>query len=345
MASSAKRWVRWWRTKVKAHVLGLWGSPSARGNRACKRRKASSVTRHGRHRTSPALHVTRKTRSRRLAVAPLHHGAPRCDRCYHPETNAWKLVRTGINGCSAMAHPLTHLTHGIPTRRPFHPAKRRLSQIAESDRHELCQPLVTMLLAPVAHPSLRPGPFAVDRLRWRTRHRCWMWYSDGAKNYYARAFVRGGLQEGRSLAHGIGGTRRARSKGNHRLSRTRRSSQALLLRLLHCSKEAPKNGSQPKDRQGSAHFGAPCDGVQAISGLEGTHQLPTLKKCAARVPAPQTRTGQRPKPGLGPPPWVRLHFHLSNRRAVGAVAIPPVGRILRRQPPDVRLHQSGLDRR
>src|SRR3954453_5614066 len=42
-----------------------------------KRRKASSVTRHGRHRTSPALHVTRKTRSRRLAVAPLHHGAPR----------------------------------------------------------------------------------------------------------------------------------------------------------------------------------------------------------------------------------------------------------------------------
>ena len=37
-----------------------------------KRRKASSVTRHGRHRTSPALHVTRKTRSRRLAVARLH---------------------------------------------------------------------------------------------------------------------------------------------------------------------------------------------------------------------------------------------------------------------------------
>src|SRR5258707_9025354 len=42
----------------------------ARGGRPC-------VTRHGRHRTSPALHVTRKTRSRRLAVAPLHHGAPR----------------------------------------------------------------------------------------------------------------------------------------------------------------------------------------------------------------------------------------------------------------------------
>src|SRR5258707_670 len=37
-----------------------------------------------RHRTSPALHVTRKTRSRRLAVAPLHHGAPRCDGCFTP---------------------------------------------------------------------------------------------------------------------------------------------------------------------------------------------------------------------------------------------------------------------
>jgi hypothetical protein len=24
-----------------------------------------------------------------------------------------------------MAHPLTHLTHGIPTRRPFHPAAER----------------------------------------------------------------------------------------------------------------------------------------------------------------------------------------------------------------------------
>src|SRR6195256_2656602 len=49
-----------------------------------KRRKASSVTRRGRHRTSPALHVTRKTRSRRLAVAPLHHGAPRCEGCFTP---------------------------------------------------------------------------------------------------------------------------------------------------------------------------------------------------------------------------------------------------------------------
>src|SRR5712671_5512421 len=42
--------------------------------------------------------------------------SPRDKRCE-------KLVRTGINGCSAMAHPLTHLTHGISTRRPFHPGK------------------------------------------------------------------------------------------------------------------------------------------------------------------------------------------------------------------------------
>src|SRR5882757_1629546 len=157
MASSATRWVRW-RIKVKAHVLalisvhrslvdkGLWFAIGALVA-TCKRRKASSVTRHGRHRTSPALHVTRKTRSRRSrcrtvapwstmmrrvfvgggrvqaeegqqrytsrttplvtcvtrhaqnakptsrcrTVAPwsipLHHGAPRCDGCYHPETD------------------------------------------------------------------------------------------------------------------------------------------------------------------------------------------------------------------------------------------------------------------
>src|SRR5258708_40252211 len=95
MASSAARWVRW-RIKVKAHVLALicpftaWSgsplAPSWQAPRACKRRKASSVTRHGRHRTSPALHVTRKTRSRRLAVAPLHHGASRCTMEHHDAT-------------------------------------------------------------------------------------------------------------------------------------------------------------------------------------------------------------------------------------------------------------------
>jgi hypothetical protein len=31
-----------------------------------------------------------------------------------------------------MAHPLTHLTHGIPTRRPFHPAKTAKSVLKPS---------------------------------------------------------------------------------------------------------------------------------------------------------------------------------------------------------------------
>jgi hypothetical protein len=30
-----------------------------------------------------------------------------------------------------MAHPLTHLTHGIPTRRPFHPAKTASAGLVE----------------------------------------------------------------------------------------------------------------------------------------------------------------------------------------------------------------------
>ena len=105
MASSATRWVRW-RTKVKAHVLALicpshaccsgCGSPLApswQAPRACKRRKAVRYA----SRTTP--HVTCVTRhaqnakptSRCRTVAPwsnpLHHGAPRCDGCYHPETD------------------------------------------------------------------------------------------------------------------------------------------------------------------------------------------------------------------------------------------------------------------
>src|SRR5258705_11755781 len=95
-------------------------APSWQAPRACKRRKASSVTRHGGHRTSPALHVTRKTLSRRFAVAPLHHGAPVAPW----STTMRRVLPPRDNGdCSAMAHPLTHLTHGISTRRPFHPAK------------------------------------------------------------------------------------------------------------------------------------------------------------------------------------------------------------------------------
>ena len=123
MASSATRWVRW-RTKVKAHVLALicpshaccsgCGSPLApswQAPRACKRRKASSVTRHGRHRTSPALHVTRKTRSRRLAVAPLHHGASRCTMEHHDATGVTTPRQT------VKASPHRHkwmLSHGAP---------------------------------------------------------------------------------------------------------------------------------------------------------------------------------------------------------------------------------------
>jgi hypothetical protein len=111
MASSATRWVRWWRTKVKAHVLGLWGSPSARGNRACKRRKASSVTRHGRHRSSPALHVTRKTRSD-VSLSHLctmeHH---ECTMEHHDATG----VSPETNGVKASPHRLKWmLTRGAP---------------------------------------------------------------------------------------------------------------------------------------------------------------------------------------------------------------------------------------
>src|SRR5258705_13338380 len=81
-----------------------------------------------------ALHVTDDTarhlrytsRAKREADVSLSH---RCTMEHHdatgvsPRDRRGKLVRTGINGCSAMAHPLTHLTHGIPTRRPFPPAK------------------------------------------------------------------------------------------------------------------------------------------------------------------------------------------------------------------------------
>src|SRR6266850_1140254 len=111
-------------SKVKAHVLALicpftacCGSPSVPSSwqapLACKRRKAVRYT----SQTTPLVTcVTRhaqnaKPTSRCRTVAPwsipLHHGAPRCDGCYHPETDGEKLVRTGINGCSAMAHPLT----------------------------------------------------------------------------------------------------------------------------------------------------------------------------------------------------------------------------------------------
>ena len=67
--------------------------------------------RHGRHRTSPALHVTRKTRSRRLAVAPLHHGASRCTMEHHDATGVTTPRQT------VKASPHRHkwmLSHGAP---------------------------------------------------------------------------------------------------------------------------------------------------------------------------------------------------------------------------------------
>src|SRR5882762_5144015 len=59
-------------------------SPSARGNRACRGRPAALDVTDDTSGHRLALRVTRKTRSRRLAVAPLHHGAPRCDGCFTP---------------------------------------------------------------------------------------------------------------------------------------------------------------------------------------------------------------------------------------------------------------------
>ena len=47
-------------------------------------------------------------------------------RVFHPETNGVKS--TSLNGCSAVAHSLHHLTHGISTRRTFHPAKTGLGR-------------------------------------------------------------------------------------------------------------------------------------------------------------------------------------------------------------------------
>src|SRR5712671_6398605 len=95
---------------VHRTLLGLWVAIGALVA-TYKRRKASSVTRHGRHRTSPALHVTRKTRSRRLAVAPLHHGASHCTMEHHDATGVTTPRQT------VKASPHRHkwmLSHGAP---------------------------------------------------------------------------------------------------------------------------------------------------------------------------------------------------------------------------------------
>jgi hypothetical protein len=69
--------------RTLAHAIS---AADVQAPRAHKRRKAGSVTRHGGHRTSPALHVTPKTRSRSRCRI-LHHGTlPRWERVLHPET-------------------------------------------------------------------------------------------------------------------------------------------------------------------------------------------------------------------------------------------------------------------
>ena len=96
--------------KSPSNESDLGRHPALVASAPVKRRKTSSVTRH-----SPARHLRYTSRAKREADVSLSHH------------------RTGINGCSPMAHPLTHLTHGIPTRRPFHPAKtarRLLSEVA-----------------------------------------------------------------------------------------------------------------------------------------------------------------------------------------------------------------------
>src|SRR5258705_10700647 len=81
-----------------------------------------------------------------------HHDAtgvsPRDKRCE-------KLVRTGLNGCSAMARPLTHLTQGISTRRPFPPAKIAL--------------IMDELANPLAHPGLNRIEPIVEKINSRFR--------------------------------------------------------------------------------------------------------------------------------------------------------------------------------
>jgi hypothetical protein len=63
-----------------------------------------------------------------------------------------------------MAHPLTHLTHGIPTRRPFHPAKTA-SAIASSLGS------LWLTLRPCDSPLRPKRLFGVVT---RQRHRVWV---------------------------------------------------------------------------------------------------------------------------------------------------------------------------
>jgi hypothetical protein len=48
-----------------------------------------------------------------------------------------------------------------------------------------------------------------------------------------------------------------------------------------CLEGTAKNRPQSKGWEASAHFGAPCDGLQAIPGFDDAHQLPILKNVVA----------------------------------------------------------------
>ena len=150
MASSATRRVRW-RIKVKAHVLALicpftaccgslWVAVGALVASAPGVQAEEGQQRYTSRTTpqSPALHVTRKTRSRRLAVAPLHHGASRCTMEHNDATGVTTPRQT------VKASPHRHkwmlsrgapapLTHGISIVQAFHTAKTASSARRRDD--------------------------------------------------------------------------------------------------------------------------------------------------------------------------------------------------------------------
>jgi hypothetical protein len=73
------RYAHRWPTRSPLQICKRLGRTS--------RSNAGSVTRHGGHRTSPALHVTPKTRKPTSRCRILHHGTPpRWERVLHPET-------------------------------------------------------------------------------------------------------------------------------------------------------------------------------------------------------------------------------------------------------------------
>src|SRR5258705_10856660 len=105
-----------------------------------------------------------------------HHDAtgvsPRDKRCE-------KLVRTGINGCSAMARPLTHLTHGICTRRPFHPGKTRRDSETKGGTLQLADSRTFKVSTTIAAAlqTIRPG--AMRQMHWHPNADEWQYYIKG----------------------------------------------------------------------------------------------------------------------------------------------------------------------